>query len=275
MPHFEPHLSAPSRSHPPDPTRGALQRIVRGAAYATRMQYAEIVLFADRLADFGVQHGNLPGIRSDLRLLCARVPAQHGHGVFSVPDLAANLDLVAAAPPGIRFFAHVPVSGAYGRTYGALVVLNPVAHWLSPEDERHLVDFAAVASALLDAAAAAGQARATETAFAGAQAHLRTLSGLASDVLLLFEDGCLVDANPAATRLFGLQHPGPLLGRPASDLADPADAAAFQHRCDARSPGPFSLVLSDGEARPVQLQAQAEPIPHSARSLYLVVARPE
>lgn len=253
--------------------RDALQRIVRGAAYATGLAYAEILLFADRLADFGVHYGELPGKRPDLRLLCARVPAAHESGVFSVPDLQADSAFEAAAPDGIRFFAYSPLTSAQGRTYGALVLLDPSAQVLNREAEGYIDDLATVALALLDAGASAGTARATETAFAAAHAHLRTLTGIVSDAVLLFEGGLLIDANPAATRLFGLDHPGPLLGRPASDLADPPEADAFQDRCEGMAPGAFDLTLSDGEARPVPLKARAAPIPHPTRALYLVTCR--
>ena len=253
--------------------RDALRRIVRGVAQATGVAYAEVLLFAERLADFGVHHGELPGGKSDLRLLCARVPENQAGQVFSVPDLHAEERFAAAAPSGTRFFAYAPITGALGRTYGALVLLDPSAKVLNLESEGHVGDFAAVASALLDSAAAAGSARATETAFAAAHAHLRTLTGLVSDAVLLFEGGMLIDANPAATRLFGLDHPGPLLGRPAAELADPSQADAFQDRCDGMASGAFDLVLSDGEARPVPLRAHAAPIPHPTRALYLVAAR--
>ena len=270
-----PSTLAPASARPQssDPIRDALQRIVRGVTVATGLRYAEILLFADRLADFGAHHGTLPSARPDLRLLCARVPADHGAGVFSVPDLHAEPGFEAAAPSGTRFFAYAPITGTHGRTYGALVVLDPSPRWLGHEEGAHLDDFAAVASALLDSAAAAGTARATETAFAAAHAHLRTLTGLVSDAVLLFEGGLLIDANPAAARLFGLDHPGPLLGRPASELVEPVGADAFQDRCDGMAPGTFDLVLSDGEARPVQMRAHAASIPHPTRPLYLVAAR--
>ena len=254
--------------------RDALQRIVRGAAYATGLAYAEILLFADRLADFGVHYGDLPGLRPDLRLLCARVPAAHERGVFSVPDMQADQAFEGAAPDGVRFFAYAPLTGAHGRTYGALVLLDSSAQVLNREAEGYVDDLAAVALTLLDAGSAAGTARATETAFAAAHAQLRTLTGLVSDIVLLFEGGKLIDANPAATRLFGLEHPGPLLGRPASDLADPAEAVTFQDRCESLAPGAFDLTLSDGEAQPVLLKAHAAPVPHPTRALYLVTGHP-
>lgn len=206
----------------PDRSLPSLAPVVELAARIFGMPVAAVNMIGSDHVFFAASHGvaeDATDMSRDVSF-CAHAIAQDD--VMVVPDATQDDRFddnpLVAGPPGLRFYAGVPLRSPDGLPLGALCVIDHQPHHgFSAADRARLSDLAKMASDRLEL-------RRIEV-MAERQAH-GPLDAYARDsataVAWFDSTGCIVAGNRATAQLFGFEHDS-LSGTPVESLVSAAD----------------------------------------------------